>query len=282
MPPALQPRAAGLKRRLIAKASARQREIQGLLVEWSALSRLAPYPAAQKVRSILQILAGALNMDLDWSQLDDELRRLGEQWAEFACVPFRDATTKNMIIADAALQLGDNAEAARRTVVETSLMSDLPPAWFDAPLFDLDFSSCGELTTPEDDFISLHYHERTWSSWPRKDDMLSWGYEPNNSRAGLTFLVRYFRFGGRKAAYRLWHPKGYRIRFRHDRDGFYFEKLPRILQELWPDGQSEYPYLWRVIEELPRILERTEPDADRFLEAGLDDPRGYYTDVYPR
>lgn len=265
---------------LLAKTDSRQAEIQRGLIAWSQGRRLRAYPAALKLSTILRVLAGALEMQINWRKLDLELELVDELWSSQATVPFRDATTKNMILADPLLALQTSGEKARTQRIEQSLAGGRPN-WLDADVFDVDFSSCVELTTPEDDFISLHFHERTWIGGPERFRWLNWTFEEDRQRAALTFLVRYLRFGGRKAAYRLLHPKGHRVRFRHDRDSFYFERLPAILHVLWPTVDRAIPYLLSIIEALARVLPKSQPSSDLFEEAGLGESRSYYVDVFP-
>ena len=144
------------------------------------------------------------------------------------------------------------------------------PHWLGADLVDFDFASCGEISTPEDDYISLHFHERTWLAAPSYGDRLHWSDDPPNAeRAALTFITRYYRFGGRKAAYRLLHPWEHRVRFRHDGDAFYFERLPDIVRQLSPEVATRYPVLMGVTSAIARTLETGRPGVDQFIAAGL-------------
>jgi hypothetical protein len=151
-----------------------------------------------------------------------------------------------------------------------------------APIIDFDFSSCLECSTPEDDPISLKYHERTWISRFQALQGLNWGFKDNGMRAALTFLTRYYRFGGRKAAYRLLHPLGHRIRFRHDNDMFYFERLPGIILKLWPEAAEKIPKIMEFTATVARYLHGIRPGIDYFISGGFDEKRQYYTDMYPQ
>lgn len=275
------PTATGIARKLICEAGERQADIQQILFQWARHRALPPYPAAQKITRALKVLQGPLDLDIDWGRLGAELNRIGAIWTSYAVVPFRDAAPKNMILAATELVLNQDGENARQAVLAKTFEKCAAPAWSTAKVVDVDFASCGELTTPEDDYISLFYHERTWAGPPTTSSDLSWGFDTNADRAGMTFLVRYMRFGARKAAYRLLHPTGHRMRFMYDSDLFYFEKLPIILDTIWPGLSAEFPYLRRVIDILPRRLGAVRASSDPFLESGLAERRPYYTDVFP-
>lgn len=271
-----------IKRRLLARCDINQREIQGILISLPKIPGSYHYPAGKKVGQIMRILANAVGIVLDEQQIDAELRTLDEKWEPMATVPFRDATIKNMVLAAPELWLGNfDSEKARKLYIVRTLEKDSLPAWTEAQIFDFDFSSCAELSTPEDDPISLHYHERTWAGPPKDPSQLVWTGTADGIRAALTFLVRYYRFGGRKAAYRLLHPWGHRIRFRHDNDLFYFLRLNGILKRLWPESCDELKSIFDFTDAVAHSLEGTRPSVDYFLATNFVEPRRYYVDMYP-
>jgi hypothetical protein len=228
------------------------------------------------------MLCDTLEIPIDETRLERELRAIDHLWNAYATTPFRDAAPKNMLVASSELYLGAyNGEAERRSYLVNTLDGCDEPRWVNAPVVDIDFSSCCDLTTPEDDLISLRYHERTWECGPTRETPLTWDGSHDAMRAALTFLVRYYRFGGRKAAYRLLHPWGHRIRFRFDSDLFYFQKLPAILDELWPEARKDIPELLRITEALSRHLGIGRPEIDHFVAEGLAEKRIYYSDVFP-
>ncbi len=275
--------ASAAKRHLLARAERNQREIQESLLRIVTPARsLCPYPAAAKVESIVNILSSATGIIVRREAIKGELAFLDEVWKKGAVVPFRDATTKNMVLADPALWLGSfESEEARRQYLIRSLESDGGAAWRDAPIYDFDFSSCAEDSTPEDDPISLRFHERTWMGPPQGAADLLWLGSADEVRAAMTFLVRYYRFGGRKAAYRLLHPSAHRIRFRHDNDVFYFQRLVSIIAGLWHEAHEVMPELLEFTETVARSLEGGRPEIDYFMAAGLGEKRRYYVDMYP-
>ncbi len=282
LPNHLRRRGEEVKAELLARADAHQAAIQGALETLPRLAGSHCYPAGLKILAIIEILAPSLDFVFQKEGLEAELGIFDEEWVPLTSVPFRDATTKNMVLAAPDLWLGGfDDEDARRAEIVTSLEGGGQPAWLDADLIDFDFGSCSEISTPEDDYVSLHFHERTWTQPPRTAAELLWGdHEPSGRRAALTFLTRYYRFGGRKAAYRLLHPWGHRVRFRHDGDAFYFERLPDIVQRLSREVADSYPLLLEVTTAIARTLEAGRPGVDQFIAAGLGEKRNYFVDMY--
>jgi hypothetical protein len=269
-----------IKRQLKSRCEAQQRTIQNALFTLPAVTRKPPYPV-EKVRSIVEILSGCLGIEVNLSAIQEELAWLASVWANFVCVPFRDAAPKNMVLASRELWLGNFAsEDDRREYIFRSMERSCQGQWLEAPVLDYDFCSCVHNTTPEDDVISIKYHERTWGGPPTCAEDVVWDFSPNAMRAAITFLVRYFRFGGRKAAYRLLHGTGHRIRFRHDNDCFYFQRLPSIISALWPECQKHLPGLLEFTEVLRQHLPGEQADIDYFLAATGKDKRDYYVDMY--
>lgn len=282
LPPHLEEAAAYIKESLVAKADRRQAEIQSLLCGMSFPWPRTRYPAGEKILSIIRILADTLGIRVKYNVIQAELDIVDQMWSTFASVPFRDATTKNMVLAVDDLWLGNfDGEGARREYIRKTIEQDAVPAWTTGPIVDFDFASCGELTTPEDDPISLRYHESTWNGLLPNAVSLTWGFTPNTVRAAITFLVRYYRFGGRKAAYRLLHPWGHRVRFRHDNDSFYFRQIPLMMEALWPDATSHIREILSFTELLSRQVGTTRAEIDLFVSHGLAEKRTYYVDMYP-
>jgi hypothetical protein len=282
VPDELLPVAEEAKKKLLARADTNQQEIQYLLGNADPLDHWRPYAAGSKILAIIQLLAPVLDFAYDGERLRLELAAFDALWGPLTQVPFRDATTKNMVLAAPELWLGEfDGEDARREWLIRSLRDGLEPDWLSADIIDFDFASCGEISTPEDDYISLHYHERTWRESPAHGESLIWnGAEPDAERAALTFITRYYRFGGRKAAYRLLHPWGHRVRFRHDRDAFYFERLPDIVGRLSPPLAGHFPVLMDVTSAIARTLDARRPGVDQFIAAGLAEKRNYFVDMY--
>lgn len=270
-----------IKRQLKNRCEAQQRTIQNALFTLPTVTRKSPYPV-EKVGSIIEILSECLGIEVNLCVIQAELAWLASVWSNLVAVPFRDAAPKNMVLASRELWLGNFvSEDARRDFIFQSLQQSTHPGWLEAPILDYDFCSCVHNTTPEDDVISIKYHERTWNGPPTSAEDVVWDFAPDAMRAAITFLVRYFRFGGRKAAYRLLHTTGHRIRFRYDNDCFYFQRLPNIMRSLWPECQSYLPGLMEFIEVLQQHLPGVQSDIDYFLAATGKEKRDYYVDMYP-
>lgn len=270
-----------IKRELIMQCEKRQRCIQKAMLEWrEKQGAREAYPHA-KIKSIVNILASCLGIEIKEAIIEKEIENINEYWNSVVSVPFRDATTKNMILNSPELRMDNFSSDEERSIyIYQSIHDGSYNRWLEAPIVDIDFSSCIHDTTFEDDVISLKYHERTWSGiFPESGELL-WHGTPDAKRAAITFLIRYFRFGGRKAAYRLINPQAHRIRFKYDNDLFYFERLPEIMRKLWPQCMEEYPNLISFIETASRYLVTTSVTTDLFLEY-YNESGTYYTDVYP-
>lgn len=270
-----------IKSELVLRCEKKQRHIQKEMLEWrkEQKERVA-YPHA-KLKSIVYILANCLGIVIDQNAVEKEIDDINHYWSNVVTVPFRDATTKNMILDSPQLYMENySSDEERNAYIYKSIKDRTYYEWMNAPIIDIDFSSTIHDTTFEDDVISLKYHERTWGGhYPSVNELL-WQGEPDMKRAAITFLVRYFRFGGRKAAYRLIHPKAHRIRFKYDNDLFYFERLPEIMKKLWPNCIYEYPNLMSFIETASRYLVTARVTTDLFLEYGNKQAK-FYTDVFP-
>ena len=259
----------------------KQRHIQMEMLEWrKRQKKRVAYPHA-KLKSIVYILANCLGIIIDKNAIEKEIDDINQYWSNVVDVPFRDATTKNMILDSPKLYMENySSDEERNAYIYKSIHDKTYYEWINAPIVDIDFSSTIHDTTYEDDVISLRYHERTWSGYyPRVDELL-WNGEPDMKRAAITFLIRYFRFGGRKAAYRLIHPQAHRIRFKYDNDLFYFKRLPVIMKNLWPSCMDEYPNLMNFIEIASEYLVTAQVRTDLFSEYE-NKKEELYTDVFP-
>lgn len=270
-----------IKKELILRCEKKQQQIQKEMLEWRKGQRnREAYPHA-KLKSIVYILANCLGIIIDRNAIESEIDDINLYWKNVASVPFRDATTKNMILDSPKLSMENySSDEERNAYIYKSIKDETYHEWMSAPIIDIDFSSTIHDTTYEDDVISLKYHERTWSGhYPNVNELLWYG-KSDMKRAAITFLIRYFRFGGRKAAYRLIHPKAHRIRFKYDDDLFYFIRLPMIMKNLWPGCIKEYPNLMSFIETASKYLITAHVTTDLFLEYGNEQAK-FYTDVFP-
>jgi hypothetical protein len=270
------------KELLLEKCTNQQIEIQRLLIEWrKGFSDRIAYPL-DKIRTLIVLLAYVAELPIQRDRFFEEVSVLDQYWQKYATVPFRDATTKNMIINCSELKSNRfDSNVNRREFIAGKLTSAEYKDWLNAPIIDIDFSSCLYDTVLEDDVIGLLYHERTWKKWPETASDLIWFGEADAKRAAIGFLVRYFRFGGRKAAYRLINPSGYSIRFKYDTDVFYFQRLSTIVKMLWPQSADEIPLLLEFSETLAKRLPFLDSKIDVLREAGFQEEERYYTDVFP-
>ena len=238
---------------LRSRCKERLRSVQLHLAELAPLYSHKTYPLDEKLTCFLELFLRVMDIrsPLDWrGELSDFLA-----FWEMDCVsvPFRDATTKNMIIIDPRLNLNpsDDMEISQRKMVAELLASESQSFWSEVPLMDVDFSSIVHLTSAEDDPISLLCHEWTASGQhmaPAEfilDNRLG---VPDGGRAAATLLVRYLRFGGRKLAYRIINSQGFKVRFAFDNPMFYFETLRKSAEQLSPEFVLKYPGLFSVVE----------------------------------
>jgi hypothetical protein len=267
-------KAQDIKRLIIARCIEKQKKIQRTLLEWrKTQSTREPYPQS-KLNSIIKVLAYCTSIKYDVKKVENELEKLNSYWTELVSVPFRDATTKNMVFCSDKLSRiefkpTDDKIQKERDIIESKLNDNY--YWENTLIGDFDFSSCIHDTTLEDDLISIKFHERTFNANPfvEPSDVI-WFGEPNGMRAALSFYIRYYRFGGRKAAYRILNPVNYIVRFRYDSDIFYFLQLNIIMRNLWKDVDNEFPQLLEITEKLSRTLGSKIAQTDSFYEAYPD------------
>lgn len=221
---------------LLERSRGRLQRLQRHLQGWQGPAGLHPYPLGRKVAGLVHLLSRLLELPPLSAELRQELRLLSQQWRGWAELPFRDATSKNVLVLIPELD-PEHGDPQRLVWLQRQLRRWPLQRWQQLPMRDLDFSSLLHSTVPEDDPISLLAHQRTlpYSSFSAADLVLlpeRYGIEPE--RAALGLLVRWLRFGGRKLAYRLLHPEACSRRFRHDDPLPYFSTLRRQLRLLDP------------------------------------------------
>jgi len=263
-------RAHEVKDLIIARCEERQKRIQHALSEWRQGQPVRePYPMF-KFNSIVKVLAYCTKIKYDVKRAEEEMEKLYACWANFATVPFRDATTRNMMFCSdkfTRIKFSQTEERAQkvRDVIEAMLNDN--NFWECELIGDFDFSTCIHDTTLEDDFISCKFHERTFNGNPFVEPKeVIWFGEPNEIRAALSFYIRYYRFGGRKAAYRFLNPVNHMVRFRYDSDIFYFFQLNTIMRNLWKEVDNEFPLLLEITEKLSKTLGSSIAKTDLFYE----------------
>ncbi len=240
---------------LLERCRARVERMQALLAEAAGRLSVGPYPCDIKVAGMFALLSQLLGLPPLSATERTELDAFKVRWDEQVSVPFRDATPKNVIVAAESLAIGRHvSEAARRTALARLLAEAGDDFWRTVPLFDIDFSAVEHLTTPEDDLVSLLAHEVTFELGARAGEGLAFAQtlKLNPQRAAYSIFVRYLRFGGRKVAYQVVNPQGGATRFRHDRFGFYFDRMPRLVAGLYP----------QMMEQMPAIMARWSAIAD--------------------
>ena len=191
---------------LIRRARMRLARIQSaLLADSRALAGSGSYPLRDKIVDLLNLFLRILEINRVPEGWRDDVEHLVQYWdGDCSLVPFRDATTKNMLVLVPEVAVGQNLDPDER-IVRLSRLLDMhtDEYWSSIPLYDIDFSSVEHLTTPEDDPISLHCHEWTFGSCsiaPESFVLLPQSFLPDAYRTSATFLVSIFRFGGRN-----WH-----------------------------------------------------------------------------
>ena len=265
-------KAIDVKKIIVDRCDERQRRIQFALKKWreseieNGVTRIM-YPQ-NKIKKIVEVLAVCKNISYDRSGFDREMEQLICYWESVVNIPFRDATTKHMVFCDPNFQrieLDPHESKTERNIKQIINKLDDDLFWEKTPIADFDFSSCMYDTTMEDDYISLHCHERTFdgNTYMVPDDLL-WMGAPDFKRAAISFYVRYYRFGGRKAAYRLLNPVNHMVRFENDHDDFYFKNLNSIMRNLWSSVDKEFPVLMKLTDSLSRTLGTNRAITDAF------------------
>jgi choline kinase len=235
--------------------------VQRALLRWPSAAQRPAYPLASHTAGLLAIVVRLLGLPPLQPAECRELRLLRTRWQEGdALIPFRDATSKNILVAIDGLAPGLGITPAERLA---RLL-----AWLDCGecdsvrLVDFDFTSVVHRTAPEDDLFSLLAHAGTLpitrtlltelipgvQPWPNAvAELVSRihpGIRPDPERAARALLVRYLRFGGRKLLYRLINPAAFAVRFRYDNPEFYFARLPAALVQLDPSFAASFPRCW--------------------------------------
>jgi len=254
---------------LMERTRNRLRLIQLELARLQPICCHRPYPLRNKLLSLLELFVRVLDIQHvppGWKHsLDDFV----DYWeADCVSLPFRDATTKNMIVADDRLALDHEKDVdhAQQMSVIDLLHSEPPQFWSTVPVIDVDFSSVVHSTSIEDDPISLHCHEWTCGSQLATPEAFvldgSLG-QPNPQRAAATLFVRYLRFGGRKLAYYLINSQGFKVRFAYDDPLFYIREIPKLCGALSPEFLRNYADLIAVVELIYRsALSPSRADQD--------------------
>jgi hypothetical protein len=293
-----------IAKQILNKCEANQKKIQlELYNKFKKSSKISKYPL-EKLTDIIDLLFSCIKFgdEIDRNKIIQEMEIVYSHFEKFATVPFRDASTKNMILANSDLYLSEfHNESDRNNHLQRLFMDNkLESAIDSAKIIDIDFSSCINYTTPYDDIISFWFHERTepyfFSSKniePNIEPNIElWNKELNNEKFNndmlvATFIIRFLRFGGRKLLYRIISPDLQNVRFKHDTEVYYFKKLPKIIEHYKITYLPESIKLFNKIEEM-----LTSGNRNNFFIIPYDDEtisektaktrkKGIYLDVFP-
>ncbi len=240
-----------------------------------SLEKAQIYPAGKKLGNLYRILTAVLAIDFNLS----ELHPITEIYEQNAVIPFRDATTKNVILDLPHLfNKHFKSKQERQSTIRNLVVSgELQEKLKQTDIYHIDFSGCCYLCPIYDDWVALKEHEAT--SWLDPNTLP----DPDQlSDSDLcTRFVRYSRLGGRKLAYRLLNNQGYQIRFGLDSEAFYFEGLEQISRNLLERGVVRTDKLEKLMDQLKRAV-KLRPQKDYFhswKKHHLN--QAYYRDVFP-
>ena len=221
---------AGRGRRLMERMLSRLEASQPLITSEAGRWTTSVYPFDVKVQQLLELLSSRLNLAAVGAAYAAQLRQMEHEWNDAVGVPFMDRVLKNTIVVDHRLEPGHHDGDTRRRLLRDMVIDE--PEWLDdVPIRDVDFASVTHLTTIEDDWVSLQLHEATAWMHPTLDTLVLPSEAERGRRLGLTLVMRYLRFGGRKMAYALMHPAAFAVRFAGHDAGFYFRRLPELVAQ---------------------------------------------------
>ncbi|MCX5969134.1 MAG: hypothetical protein NTV57_16180 [Cyanobacteria bacterium] len=257
---------------VLERSRGRLQRLQRHLQVWQGPAGLHPYPLGRKVAGLVHLLSRLLELPTLEPELRQELRQLSQQWCSWAVLPFRDATSKNVLVLIPELD-PEQGDPQRLAWLRQQLQAWPLLRWQQLPMRDVDFSSLLHSTVPEDDPISLLAHQRTLPYSPFSASALTLlperhGIEPE--RAALGLLVRWLRFGGRKLAYRLLHPEACSLRFRHDNSLHYFTTMRSQIRLLDPGLEQRIPRLLERLEAIGLAFGHLHMDAALFSDAYIE------------
>lgn len=223
-----------------------------LLANYVDFASGGTYPMQAKLVGLLGLFQDVLELppQLAWER---DLRAFVDYWdANASLIPFRDATTKNMLVEVPELSVDLNLEPSERMGVLAALLDrESEEYWSLLSIRDFDFSSVEHMTSPEDDPISLHCHEWTYGSCtlaPEAFVLLPSNFMPDSYRCAASLMVRFLRFGGRKLAYKLLNSQGFEVRFEYDNPLFYFRTVKGACAQLSPLFVKEHADLLDMIQ----------------------------------
>lgn len=280
--------------KMIQRCLLRQKRIQEILISWAKTHKKNDIYPQKKVLNIVKLLSEVMDVDINLEELNKELEYITVEFNKIAEIPFRDSTTKNMVLYCPEMYIGNfvkdgedifAADFRRKEYFKDFIGSDRFEDFIDnTPIIDFDFSSCEHLTSVYDDPIGFLCHEITWQGMPNKSDLI-WvrdNREIVDKDIALSFIVRYMRFGGRKIAYHIFHPNAYKYRFCYDNEDFYFNNLNKIILHYWSDAKKYIPQLMNFITYVKTYDKKLIiDDVDEFEMFFPNSNRKFYLDLFP-
>jgi hypothetical protein len=282
-------RAREIRVRLIERCALSCARIQDALVtDMPSSSRARPYyPLRAKLITLLGLFDHCLHLGLDLTKIQAEVACAEQHLRAISCaVPFRDGAPKNLILRLPQMWLGRVSVAEQREIVRDIVARWSPSdggAIEAARIVHVDFSSCTELTVPEDDPISLWMHESSWlDDLPTVDRLLWQPLEHDATRLSIGLVVRMYRLGGRRLSYRLLHCDGYYARYADESLEFYFRTLTLASKTICPQLTTLFPEILMATDAiLARLQEGIRTERDWFRELYRPVMSRYYRDVFP-
>jgi len=292
-----------IAKNLLSRCEEKQKQIQKELYEQIKDSdNISPYPKS-KLTNMIDLFFMCFNLEANKQVILKEFDWIYEKFEINAIVPFRDASTKNMILECKDLYPGLFKDDTKQNYTKQkekikTLFGDfdsgkLKDIFKKAEIIDIDFSSCVYYTTPYDDVISFRFHERTarYHKLPDNPNDLIWN-DDISIKAGTekesmvaTFIMRLLRFGGRKLLYRVIDPTHHSVRFKYDSEHYYFRKILDIIKYYgFAESLPETIKLFGEIEKISRHRNfPVIPYDDKILAEKIEEieNKETYSDVFP-
>ena len=234
----------------------------------------------------MRLFDHCLHLGLDLTKIQDEVDRADQHLRASCAVPFRDGAPKNLILTWPEMWRGRVSVAEQRDIVRELVAHWSPSnggAIESAPIVHVDFSSCTELTVPEDDPISLLMHESSaLDDLPTVDRLLWQPLEHDATRLAIGLIVRMYRLGGRRLSYRLVHRDGYYARYSDESLDFYFRTLTVASETICPELITLFPEILSATKAiLARLADGVATERDWFRDLYRPPMSRYYRDVFP-
>jgi hypothetical protein len=223
--------------------------------------QLIRYPVEEKFVRACRFLS-RIRRGIDLSKAETAgLRAVSALYEKHSDVPFRDLNPNNTLMPIV------NWSALRKMVFSKNAPNRFEFEPVARSIVHVDFSSARYLVPAQDDFMTLRYHRTTfWTTGiPVEDALRAAGYSDIEL---CTIVVRFLRLAGRKAAYKLIHPRGYMRRYQHDTEASYFRVLiaaAALLEASRPFSPQGTQSLTRLFRALDTTNMRV-PATDAFLQ----------------